>query len=178
MPKDPYPTSPTGKQGVQPADELCYSGATSPATLEVSEGHLWSGYTPPQPLGSWKVSRIPNSPTDSAFPNVGPHRTGLGFPAPYSPRLGRGLNRWRGGASRQGPPELSLTACRSPASFPPPPQAELCLARGNKGTAVNTGACRTPKAADLVASPGPGQEPAETPATSRRTLSTKRHRKG
>lgn len=48
-------------------------------------------------------------------------------------------------------------------SFPPPPQAELCLARGNVGTAVNIGARGSPKAADLTASPGSRQEPAQTP---------------
>lgn len=42
----------------------------------------------------------------------------------------------------------------------------MCLARGNMGTAVNIGACGSPKAADLMASPGPGQESAETLATS------------
>lgn len=71
---------------------------------------------------------------------------------------------------------LSRTAWRSPASFPPPPQAELCLARGNKGTAVNTVACRSPQAAALAASAGPEQEPAETPATSGCPRSRKRRR--
>lgn len=48
-------------------------------------------------------------------------------------------------------------------SSAPPPQAELCLARGNVGTAVNIRASGSPKAADLTASRGSGQEPAQTP---------------
>lgn len=65
-------------------------------------GHLCSGYTPPPSLGPWKLSRIPNTPTSSAFPNAGPHRTTLGVLAPHSSssagersqQVGRGASPW------------------------------------------------------------------------------------
>lgn len=81
------------EQACKPYYLLFSLDATGPAHLKEFASQLWTGYTL-QSLVPWKLS---NAPTASAFANVGPGRTGLGFPAPHSlPILGRGLNRWEG----------------------------------------------------------------------------------
>lgn len=60
--------------------------------------------------------------------------------------------------------------CRRPStSFTPPPQADLCLTRGDTGIAVHLRPAAWSRAENLAASPGRRQEPTETPRPSHRS---------